>query len=308
MSVLAVVSKAVFEKEARVSGKLVGVGDTWPTALYASQSAGLASLASGGALFLVTVRPGDQLWLAAVLEAPKHGGKGWSATPNALPVKDITALIPSPRFTTGKGVTAEPGKLGMSLQTPRQLTAEDEALLRGGAVAPRSAAPSLAWRLENRRKRAKWAKLTLEEKELLAQDEGIFDEAEEFGGAELMDVIDTASGKNVALYVLWPFGSGVVVDLASREAIGDVVQHYFDAHGDDGLRERMRAAHAEAKSRLRSPRVWTSRRVETRRSRRRLPRRRRTIPRCSPRSVRSTPSSIAPVIRTSAIPKTCPRP
>ena len=253
MSVLAVVSKAVFEKEARVGGKLVGVGDTWPTALYASQNPGLASLASGGALFLVTVRPGDQLWLVGVLEAPKQGGKGWSATPNALPVKDVTGLIPALRFTTGKGVTAEPGKLGMSLQTPRQLTAEDEALLRGGAVAASTApVPSLAWRLENRRKRAKWAKLTPEEKEQLAQLEGELEEAEEFGGAELMDVIDTASSNVVALYVLWPFGSGVVVDLASREAIADVVQHYFDAHGDEGLRERMRAAHAEAKSRLKT--------------------------------------------------------
>lgn len=134
MSVLAVVSKALFEKEARVGGKLVGVGDVWPTALYANQSPGLEQLAAGGALFLVTARPGDVLWLVAVLEAPHRSDKGWSAATNVFAVRDVTAVIPKLRFSTGKGITAAPGKLGMSLQTPRQLTEDDEALFRDSAT------------------------------------------------------------------------------------------------------------------------------------------------------------------------------
>ena len=70
MSVLAIVSKAVFEKEARAGTRALGVGDVWPTSRYASASPSLESLASGGDLYLVTVRPGDVLWFVAVLRAP----------------------------------------------------------------------------------------------------------------------------------------------------------------------------------------------------------------------------------------------
>jgi len=58
-SVFAVVSKAIFEKQA----KGLAAGDVWPTNRYASRNAALEPLANGGSLYLVTVRPNDVLWL-----------------------------------------------------------------------------------------------------------------------------------------------------------------------------------------------------------------------------------------------------
>jgi hypothetical protein len=140
-SVLAVVSKAIFEKQAP---KGLAVGQTWPTASYVSKNPGLTPLAAGGALFLVTVRPPDErLWLVAVLESPKLEGEAWTAKASVVPVADVTALLPELRFASGKGVSAEPGKLGMSLQTPRELTEADVALLRGSKTSsPAASAPS----------------------------------------------------------------------------------------------------------------------------------------------------------------------
>ncbi len=251
-NVLAVISKAIFEKEARSGGQLLGVGDVWPTALYASGSPHLSPLASGGTLFLVTVRPGDRLWLVGVLRAPKKSAKGWAASANTMPIRDVSALVRELRFASGKGVTAEPGKLGMSLQTPRALTDADVALLRGDAAEtlPAKQSAPLTWRLENKRRRKSHKSLTATEKELLGAIEGELEESEEFDGCELFDVIETATGKPVALLALWPFGSGVVVELATKALLGDVTQHSFDAHGDRELRARLAAAYAEARARL----------------------------------------------------------
>jgi hypothetical protein len=123
MSILAIVSKAEFEK-ALVSPT---VGDLWKLTTYASINPALASLRQGGDLYLVTVRPGDQLWLAAVLRSPNKDGKGWTARPNTVPLVKATSIVNKLRFTSGKGLAFAPGKLGMSLQTPRQLTDEDVA-------------------------------------------------------------------------------------------------------------------------------------------------------------------------------------
>lgn len=137
-SVIAVVSKAVFEKQA----KGLAPGSVWAATEYLSTNRGLQPLADGGSLFLCTVRPPDeQLWLVAILESPTFGGDRWSATANTVPITDRTAAIPSLRFATGTGVTAEPGKLAMSMQTPRVLTADDEALLRGSAKPERAPVP-----------------------------------------------------------------------------------------------------------------------------------------------------------------------
>lgn len=263
MSVLAVVSKAVFEKDARIGGKLVGPGDVWPTALYASQNPGLESLASGGALFLATVRPGDRLWLVGVLESPKKSAKGWSAVASTTPVRDVTALMPQLRFSSGKGIRAEPGKLGMSLQTPRQLTAEDETLLRGGPSAASSSAtaspapavsPALAWRLDHHRRRKLTTKLTAKERELLEPFMGLLEaNDEDEGGMELADVVDGASGEIVALLALWPIEAGALIDVETGDTLADVSELYFDAHGDDALRDRMKAAFAAAPFRFDDP-------------------------------------------------------
>jgi hypothetical protein len=145
-SVLAVVSKKVFEAEARVAGKKLGLGDVWPTAKYLSTHASLRPLGEGGHLFLATVRPPDEaLWLVAVLVSPVLDDTGWAAAPNSVAITDITPLKPLLKFATGTGITAEKGKLGMSLQTPRTLTKEDEALLlQTAALDPKLAAAPAA--------------------------------------------------------------------------------------------------------------------------------------------------------------------
>lgn len=255
MHVLAVVSKAVFEKEARRGGKLVGVGDVWPTSLYASHNPNLEALGSGGSLFLVTVRPDDVLWLVGILESPKKDEKGWRAPANTTAVRDVSGLLPLLRFSTGKGVSAERGKLGMSLQTPRQLTDADVSLLRDDhsptAATSDSDAATLAWRFDGYRSRARWTKLTAKEKALLDSFQGLLEQNDEDeGGVELVDVVDTVTGAPVALYALWPMSAGVLVDVASGAVLADVVESVFDAHGDDALRERMRAAHEAAAPRI----------------------------------------------------------
>lgn len=125
---LAIISKAVFEKEA--AGR--APGEVLPVDRYRSASKHLEPLRAGGRLFLVTVRPPvESLWLVAVLEGLGFEDKEWRAAPNRVPITDITALIPRIRFESGKGIQAAKGALGMSLQTPRALSAGDVALLLG---------------------------------------------------------------------------------------------------------------------------------------------------------------------------------
>jgi predicted Ser/Thr protein kinase len=127
--ILAIVSKAVFERDARG----VGLGDVWPVDRYNSTNKQLAALAGGGRIFLVTVRPPDEaLWFLGVVDQPAHDGSAWIATtPNALPVTDISALRKTIEFESGKGMSQDKGTLGMSLQTPRTLTEDDVAQILG---------------------------------------------------------------------------------------------------------------------------------------------------------------------------------
>lgn len=124
MSILAIVSKSEFAKAVASPS----VGTLWPVTTYNSANPGLELLRKGGDLYLVTVRPGDTLWLAAVLRSPKKNAKGWTAKANAVPIRDATTLVKKLRFASGKGLVFGAGKLGMSLQTPRQLAADDVAL------------------------------------------------------------------------------------------------------------------------------------------------------------------------------------
>ena len=123
--VFAIVSKAVFEKEARVDGEPVGLGDVWPVARYSGSGKVFESaLADGGRIFMVTVRPPDEkLWLLAILESPKldKKSKAWVASPNVVPAVDISSLRKTIKFESGKGMSQDKGTLGMSLQTPRAL-------------------------------------------------------------------------------------------------------------------------------------------------------------------------------------------
>jgi uncharacterized protein (TIGR02996 family) len=132
-SVMAIVSKAVFEKEA----KGLAVGDVWSTARYASANKGLAALAGGGDLYLVTVRPPDEaLWLVAVLTAPTFVKTEWRANANTIAIRDISALKQTLEFANSAGLPAKAGTLGMSLQTPR--------VLADGDLAQLAAKPALA--------------------------------------------------------------------------------------------------------------------------------------------------------------------
>jgi uncharacterized protein (TIGR02996 family) len=140
--VMAIVSKAVFEQTTKRGGG-GDVGSVLPLDRYSSTHKALSPLAGGGALFLVTVRPPDEkLWLVAVLEGPELRSDGWYAAPNTVPIADVSAVRAKLRFTTGTGIQAAKGALGMSLQTPRALTPDDAALLRSASGAKASGSGS----------------------------------------------------------------------------------------------------------------------------------------------------------------------
>ena len=125
--ILAIVSKAIFERDARLDGELVAPGDVWGVDRYNSTHKTFSALEDGGRIFLVTVRPpSEQLWFVGLVEQPEFDGTAWIArTENALPVTDITALRKTIQFESGKGMSQDRGTLGMSLQTPRVLTDDD---------------------------------------------------------------------------------------------------------------------------------------------------------------------------------------
>jgi uncharacterized protein (TIGR02996 family) len=139
--VMAIVSKAIFEKAA---GKSPRLGTKLAMDRYVSTNKTFDALKAGGKLYLVTVRPPNEaLWLVAVLDNPKFDGKQWLAKPCDTPLTDITSVRTKLKFESGKGITAAPGALGMSLQTPRALAAADSALI-DGLLAPAAPAPAPA--------------------------------------------------------------------------------------------------------------------------------------------------------------------
>jgi uncharacterized protein (TIGR02996 family) len=125
--VMVVVSKAVFEK---AYGKHPQLGAQLAMDRYTSANKAIAPVGSGGKLYCVTVRPPDEsLWLVAVLDNPQFDGEAWISAPATTPITDITSLRGKLMFESGKGITAAAGALGMSLQTPRVMTAADAALI-----------------------------------------------------------------------------------------------------------------------------------------------------------------------------------
>lgn len=134
-SVLAIVSKALFEKMIPKSEALIGA--VVDTSEYVSKNKTFASLKEGGAIFLVTVRPPDEkLWLVGILENPKKKGDKWKAPSNEAPLTDITSAIKKLKLQSGAGISAKKGSLGMSLQTPRALADGDVELLRAMVARP----------------------------------------------------------------------------------------------------------------------------------------------------------------------------
>ncbi len=141
--ILAIVSKAIFESDAFVGGRLVSPGEVWPVDRYNSSAKGLRPLAEGGCIILVTVRPPDeQLWVVGVIDSPVFDGSAWiGRTANRRPVMDISALRGRIQFASGRGLPEERGTLGMSLQSPRTLTPSSAAeilAVLGGAAVPAS--------------------------------------------------------------------------------------------------------------------------------------------------------------------------
>ncbi len=127
-SVLAIVSKALFEK--MVPGK-EELGVVVETDQYVSANKAFDQLTSDDAIFLVTVRPPkEDLWLVGILEAPKKSGKVWKSAANTVPLTDITKVLPKLELASGEGIKAKKGTLGMSLQTPRVLAKADDIAIR----------------------------------------------------------------------------------------------------------------------------------------------------------------------------------
>ncbi len=125
---MAIVSKAIFEQDIDFA-----IGDLYETSEYLSKNKALSAVADGGSLFLVTARPGDELWLIGILEKPIFVGDRWTASANKVRIADITESMETLVFENGKGLTFTPGNLGFALQSPRKLTADDAALLRKAA-------------------------------------------------------------------------------------------------------------------------------------------------------------------------------
>ena len=142
-SVLALLSKSFFEAEVRIDGRTPEPGDVAPLERYLSRNKRLETLAAGGNLYLVTVRnPGERLMLVAVLESPTFTGERWEAPPNRVAMTDISELAGKLELDTGAGINAKPGRLGMSLQTPRILTEADVAMLDAAATWGIAASPT----------------------------------------------------------------------------------------------------------------------------------------------------------------------
>jgi hypothetical protein len=139
-NILAIVSKAAFEQDYDMH-----VGDLYETSEYLSKNKALDPVAEGGSLFLITARPGDELWLIGILENPIFVGDRWTASANTVRIVDITDSMDKLVFETGTGIKFNPGNLGMTLQAPRRLTEADAAVLRkaaGQTVASASPKPT----------------------------------------------------------------------------------------------------------------------------------------------------------------------
>jgi len=134
---MAIISKKIFEQTCAGAG----VGDVIGLSDYRSSHRALDVLTPTASLFLVTVRPPERLWLVAELTGLKKTATAWEGRTNTTPVRDVTDLVGELRLASGKGISARPGRLGMSLQTPRELTAADASLLRGSGEAPAPSAP-----------------------------------------------------------------------------------------------------------------------------------------------------------------------
>ena len=208
--VLAIVSKAIFERDARG----LTLGEVWPVDRYTSANKALQVLAGGGRIFLVTVRPPDErLWLIGRVDAPVFDGTAWIGKVNTLPATDITALRGSIKFESGKGIMQERGTLGMSLQMPRALAQRDVdsimASVRAGELADSAKDATVA---------ARGAKPTPPPARVIGGKYRVVRELGRGGMGVVYEAIHTGTGRRVAVKEI-AIGNDVrLVERFQREA------------------------------------------------------------------------------------------
>ncbi|MBN2492959.1 MAG: hypothetical protein JXR96_00105 [Deltaproteobacteria bacterium] len=257
-SMLAIVSRPVFEKEATDESGLLGIGGVYRTGCYRGRNKRLEALGKGDALFLVTVRPpGEQLWLVAVLESPEPTGEGWQAKENQTPICDISHLLQELKLDTGKGVAAKPGRLAMSLQTPRKLAASDVRLLRAasGSLRLKSEKKS-GYAFTNPRKPRSPEELAPHlQRQLRALGEihGRASIEEQLPFLELWDVTGPRGEVELEAW-FYLVDSGSLFMAGSTEEVGKVIQSCFECQDEDLARELGKAAGALPEGELGAPR------------------------------------------------------
>jgi hypothetical protein len=218
-----------------------------------------------------------------VLENVKRKGDAWVGTKNTAPITDITTAISKLTFASGTGLNAKKGALGMSLQTPRVLTAADVTLLRGGASpsvtayrnevdktpaakkakqqGAAAAKDGEVLRLVNYRKpfeildalaKPQMRQLTRLTRQNSAGAPKKLVGHEDWAPMELVDVLDVASGTITHQLYVWPWGSGQVFVHDTTEPAGLIIQHSWDCYQHDNLplRRALAAAYATAKPQL----------------------------------------------------------
>ncbi|MCB9594493.1 MAG: hypothetical protein H6719_17305 [Sandaracinaceae bacterium] len=221
----------------------VTLGAVVPVTTYHSKNPRLSVLADGGAMFLCTVRD-DALLLVAVLTNPRFDGAGWVAPPNAVPVTDVSSLVPELRFDNGKGLQAPREKWAMSLQTPRVLTQQDAARLRAKATPSASAAFTVAM-LETTQGDAPAKKKTAKAKAKKAPTKKTAKKATKKATAKKAPPAPATWQAALADIEAWRRASpalrteaveAVAADLgASRAALGQSLEATPHRHGPDGL-------------------------------------------------------------------------
>lgn len=252
-------------------GKSASVGDLLETDRYNSTYATLDTLEDGGAIFLVTVRPPDEkLWLVGIIEDPTRDDEAWVGAANAQPIVDVTAAIKKLQFESRTGLKAKKGALGMSLQTPRALTEDDVALLRGftGGKAKKPAkaakpakAPKIGkLRLDGYRKPLQMiGDLRPSEKtqlEKLIKEQGLgktLAAAAKSEGEwmELLDVVDDKTNAYLYQLYLYSSGSGALFEHAKPNQLACIAQHAFELHSKNpALHDAIAAAYSDARDRF----------------------------------------------------------
>ncbi|MCA9678703.1 MAG: hypothetical protein KC464_26985 [Myxococcales bacterium] len=111
-------------------------GEVLPVSKWTASNKELERLKRGGSLWIVTVRPGNRLWLVGYYPSPKlevhKTGDRYhlKSEPNEVAMCDITDSIGDLEFENRKRIDPRPGVMAQSAQTPGVLLPESAELLR----------------------------------------------------------------------------------------------------------------------------------------------------------------------------------